>query len=106
MIEREVIDEVKNRLVKAYDPIAIYLFGSYAWGTPTEDSDLDLLIIVEKSDEKSYRRPCPGQRALFGLCISKDIIVYTKDEFDRIANDITTLGYKIKHDGKLIYARA
>ena len=46
MIKREVIDEVKNRLVKAYDPLAIYLFGSYAWGTPTEDSDLELLIAT------------------------------------------------------------
>ncbi len=44
MIEKKVIDEVKNRLVNTYNPIAIYLFGSYAWGIPTEDSDLDLLI--------------------------------------------------------------
>ena len=41
MISKEVIKEVKNRLVKTYDPIAIYIFGSYAWGTPTLDSDLD-----------------------------------------------------------------
>jgi len=43
MISQETIEEVKNRLVKTYDPISIYLFGSYAWGHPTEDSDLDLL---------------------------------------------------------------
>jgi uncharacterized protein len=106
MIKKEIIDEVKNRLVKTYNPIAIYLFGSYAWGTPTEDSDLDLLIVVDKSDEKSYNRSRPGQRALFGLCISKDLIIYTKDEFERISNDVTTLGYKIKKDGKVLYARA
>ena len=62
------------------------------WGTPTEDSDLDLLIVIDKSDEKSYDRVRPGQRALFGLGISKDLIVYTKDEFDRISNNVTTLG--------------
>jgi predicted nucleotidyltransferase len=106
MIQREIIEEVKNRLVKAYNPLAIYLFGSYAWGTPTEDSDLDLLIVVEKSDKKSYKRQDPGFDALFGLGISKDLIVYTIDEFDRIANNKTTLGYKIKRDGELIYARA
>ena len=48
MITNEVIEEVKNRLVKTYDPLAIYLFGSYAWGTPTEESDLDLVIIVDQ----------------------------------------------------------
>lgn len=106
MINKEVIDEVKNRLVKAYDPLAIYLFGSYAWGTPTKDSDLDLLIIVEKSDEKSYRRPIPGQQVLFGLGISKDLIIYTKEEFDRYSTDVTTLCHKIEKDGRIIYAKS
>lgn len=106
MINKKIIDEVKNRLIKTYDPIAIYLFGSYAWGKPTEDSDLDLLIVVDKSDEKSYKRTIPGYDALFGMGISKDIIVYTKEEFEERANNITTLGYKIKKDGELIYARA
>lgn len=106
MINKETIEEVKNRLIKTYNPIAIYLFGSYAWGSPTEDSDLDLLIVVDKSSEKSYQRQRPGHSALFGLGISKDLIVYTKDEFERISSDITTLGYKIKREGKVLYARA
>lgn len=106
IVHKELIEEVKKRLVKTYNPVAIYLFGSYAWGTPTEDSDLDLLIIVDKSDEKSFKRPVPGYDALFGMGISKDIIVYTKEEFDKRSSDITTLAYKIKNEGELIYARA
>lgn len=106
MINKAVIDEVKNRLVKTYDPLAIYLFGSYAWGTPTKDSDLDLLIIVEKSEEKSYKRPLPGQRVLFGLGISKDLIVYTKEEFDRYSADATSLCHKIGQAGRIIYAKS
>ena len=106
MINKELIEEVKSRLVKTYDPIAIYVFGSYAWGMPTDDSDLDLLIIVDKSDEKSYKRPVVGYRALRGLDISKDLIIKTKVEFESSSNDVTTLGYKIKRDGELIYARA
>jgi predicted nucleotidyltransferase len=106
MINKEILEEVKKRLIGVYDPVAIYIFGSYAWGIPTEDSDLDLLIVVDASNEKSYSRLRPGQRALFGLGISKDLIVYTKDEFERISCDVTTLGYKIKKDGKVLYARA
>lgn len=106
MVNKDVLEEVKKRLVETYNPIAIYLFGSYVWGSPTEDSDLDLLIVIDKSDEKSYARVRPGQRALFGLGISNDLIIYTKDEFDRISSNVTTLGYKIKHEGKVIYARA
>lgn len=106
MIQKEVIDEVKNRLVKVYDPVAIYLFGSYAWGSPTEDSDLDLLVVVEESDEKSYKRPIAGHRALIGLCISKDLIVYTKQEFEKYSKDVTSLCYKIEKDGELLYAKS
>jgi len=106
MINKETIEEVKNRLVKAYNPIAIYLFGSYAWGSPTEDSDLDILIVVDKSDEKSYKRPLQGYDVLYGMDISKDIIVYTKEEFENKSNNITTLIYKIKKEGKVLYARA
>ena len=89
MVNQKIIDEVKKRLVKTYNPIAIYVFGSYAWGAPTEDSDLDLLIVVDKSDEKSYNRVRLGQRALFGLDISKDMIVYTKEEFEKNSKDAT-----------------
>ena len=106
MISKETIEEVKNRLVKTYNPVAIYLFGSYAWGSPTEDSDLDLLVVVDKSDEKSFTRPVAGYRALRGMDVSKDIIVYTKKEFDERSASITTLCYKIKKEGKVIYARA
>lgn len=106
MIEQEVMEDVKNRLVKAYNPVAIYLFGSYAWGSPTEDSDLDLLIVIDRSDKKSYDRPQDAYDALFGMNIAKDIIVYTKAEFDAALNNKTTLAFKIKRDGKLIYARA
>lgn len=106
MIKKSIIEEVKKRLIKTYDPIAIYIFGSYAWGTPTEDSDLDLLIVVDDSDEKSYKRPVAGHRALRGLDISKDLIIKTKKEFEQGSSNITTLIYKIKKDGELIYARA
>jgi uncharacterized protein len=106
MINKKTIEEVKNRLIKTYNPIAIYVFGSYAWGTPNEDSDLDLLVIIDRSNEKSYIRPITGHKALIGLCISKDLIIYTKDEFEKISQDKTTLGYKIKKEGELIYARA
>lgn len=106
MITQDVLEDIKNRLVKAYNPTAIYLFGSYAWGSPTEDSDLDLLIVVDKSEEKSYERPLLGYDALFGMKIAKDIIVYTQEEFETASKNKTTLMFKIKKDGKLIYARA
>ena len=106
MISKELINEVKNRLVKVYDPLEIYLFGSYAWGNPTEDSDLDLLIVIEKSDEKRYKRSVRGYISLAGLSVPNDIIVYTSEEFDKLSKDITRLSYKIKNEGEVIYAKS
>ena len=105
MVNKKIIEEVKKRLVKVYDPLKIYIFGSYAWGDPTKDSDLDLLVVVEESDEKSYRRPISGHIALSGVDIPKDLIIYTKKEFEERTGDITTLCYKIKNEGREIYAR-
>ena len=106
MICNETIQEVTRRLVDTYKPLEIYLFGSYAWGHPTEDSDLDVLIVVDTSDEKNYKRAIKGYFSLHGLAISKDLIVLTKKEFDQRLQDSTTLVFKIKKNGKRIYGRA
>lgn len=103
MITPDIIEEVKNRLVKVYNPLEIYLFGSYAWGTPNEESDLDLLIVIEKSDEKSHKRGKPGFEALWGLCIAKDLMVYTKAEFEKWSADPTSLAHKVLKNGKRIF---
>lgn len=106
MITPEIIEEVKNRLVKVYNPLEIYLFGSYAWGTPDDQSDLDLLIVVEQSDEKRHQRSIHAADSLWDLKIPKELLVYTRDEFMRDVKDVTTLCHVVKEEGKLLYARA
>lgn len=106
MVDIKMIEEVKKRLIKTYNPLEIYIFGSYAWGTPDEESDLDLVIVVEKLEQDRYRTLVDGHRALMDLDLSKDIIVFTKEEFEQRAQDKTTLCFKIKRKGKQIYARA
>ncbi|MFH1643797.1 MAG: nucleotidyltransferase domain-containing protein [bacterium] len=106
MLSEKTLEVIKKRLIKIYNPLKIYIFGSYAWGNPTEDSDLDLLIVVEDSNEKTYRRPIKGHVALSGIDTPKDLIIYTKQEFEERSGDITTLCYKVKNEGKVIYAKA
>ena len=105
MIKKQTINIIKDTLVAVYNPLKIYLFGSHAWGTPTEDSDLDLLIIVSKSTKKSYERAVKGYHALRDMTISKDILVLTKKEFEESSKDSSTLCYQAKHSGKLLYAK-
>ena len=94
-----LFETVKTRLEAVYNPLSLYIFGSYAWGTPTKDSDLDLVVVVESSDKRPYKRSIEGIRALRGLGIAKDILVYTKDEFKILSQDISSLLYKVEREG-------
>ena len=106
MISPQQITEVTKRLIDTYKPIKIYLFGSYAWGTPTDDSDLDLMVIVKESSDVRYKRAIAGRLALYGLGISKDLIVLTEKEFAERSLDETRLAYVVKNHGKLLYAES
>ncbi len=47
----ELLKQAVDRLVVEFRPEAIYLFGSHAWGVPTDDSDVDLFVIGPESGE-------------------------------------------------------
>lgn len=54
MVDIEVLKhEIVERL-KPLNPDKIILFGSYAYGTPTEDSDIDLFLVKDSSDDTNY----------------------------------------------------
>lgn len=46
MIENSQILSVAGKIAKQFHPERIILFGSYAYGTPNEDSDVDLLVVM------------------------------------------------------------
>lgn len=51
----KVLEEVTHKIVDIFHPEQIILFGSYAYGTPTRDSDVDLLVIMNTEDRPSER---------------------------------------------------
>ena len=106
MITPEMIERVKDILVAEYKPVEPYLFGSYAWGHPDEYSDLDLLVVVDEYTEHPHHMLVNGHKALLGLRISKDIILFTKEVFERKAEHPSTLCHRVKMKGIKIYARA
>ncbi|MEQ1751792.1 MAG: nucleotidyltransferase domain-containing protein [Prosthecobacter sp.] len=100
-----VIAEATRRLVEEFKPEQVWLFGSYAWGEPTEDSDLDLFVVVSNSDDNSVGRAQSAHRALSGLDLPKDVIVKTRAEVDRVKLLKPTLTFKILNEGRLLYGR-
>jgi len=105
MISQETIQEVIRRLVKTYDPLEIYMYGKYAWGTPDEDDDLSLLVIVESSNQKVSQRSYLGFEALLSLKIPNNVAVFTKQEFDKNCQDVNSLTSEVKNRGKRIFFR-
>ncbi len=50
MTKEQEIQRIVRQIVKGYEPVKVILFGSYAYGQATEDSDIDRLIIKETSE--------------------------------------------------------
>jgi predicted nucleotidyltransferase len=75
------LDEVVRRLIAAYRPERMYLFGSHARGDAGPDSDFDLLVIVPDDAEPARRRSRLAYEVLRGTGVAADVIVWTRDYF-------------------------
>ena len=98
-----LLEEVTARLVEEFDPEAVYLFGSHAWGEPNEDSDLDLFVILSESNLSPAKR---GQRAhlsLWGVHAPVDVLVRTRREAERYRAVHASLAAQIFEEGRLLY---
>ncbi len=104
-IDDTLLHEMTRRLIEQFQPEQIILFGSQAWGVPTSNSDIDLMVIVAQSDLTDYERSVLGHRCLSGLDIAKDVLVKTRAEFDFFKDVRASLEYKIAHQGKVLYDR-
>lgn len=76
--------QIVNRIVDAYHPKRVILFGSYAYGSPHADSDLDLLILKE-TDETPRQRRFVVRKLLWQLPIDKAVepLVLTPTELEQ-----------------------
>lgn len=50
LIPRSAIDILAQQIARQFDPERIYLFGSYAYGQPTPDSDVDVMVMMDTED--------------------------------------------------------
>jgi predicted nucleotidyltransferase len=104
-VDEHLLQEITRRLVELFHPEQVILFGSYAWGTPTAGSDVDVMVIVTESNLSDYQRALLARRCLSGLDIAKDVIVRTRAEFDFLRDVRASLEYKIARQGRVLYDR-
>ncbi len=96
--------EVVRRLVAAYEPLRIYLFGSVARGEVGPDSDYDLMVIVPDDALSDRRRSRLAYQALRGTGIAADVLVWTRSRFERRARVVASLPATVVREGKLLHA--
>ena len=104
MIRTKQINEIVDRIARYYNPDKIILFGSYAQGNFTDDSDLDFILIKE-TDIPRHKRGLEVRRLFYGLTIPMDFKIYTSTEFNQeISNHYSFLNSAIK-GSKILYER-
>ena len=98
------LELVVRRLVEAYQPESIYLFGSVARGDANADSDYDLLIIVPDDAPVARRRSRLAYEVLRGTGTAVDALVCTHSWFFARAHLRASLPGTVLREGKLLHA--
>jgi predicted nucleotidyltransferase len=107
MITEEQIQAIVRRIVEGYEPDRIILSGSYAYGTPTEDSDLDLLVIKAGVGSSRMERAVAVRRLLRSPDMPPmDIMVRTPEEVASAVEVRFTLEAQALKAGRILYAAA
>jgi len=102
---QDVVGQIVARITAKYNPRMIILFGSHAHGVPHEDSDIDLLVVMDKV--RSRRQQATEIDLLLrGIPVPTDVIVATPDDLERSRQKLSSvIGEALSH-GKVIHERA
>ena len=104
MITEDRIQQIKQKIVDTVAPEKIILFGSYATGAATEDSDLDLVIVWDAAMSRPERNLTI--RRLFPMRdFSLDVFVFTQEEENKYKKIKGTIAYVAFSKGKILYER-
>ena len=105
MNNKDYIKEIVEKL-KTINPYLILLFGSYAYGTPDEDSDIDILVVTQDNfipqnfaeKSKIYQKISHVNEE-----IAIDLIVHTLPIYKKFIDIDSSFAHEITTKGKIIY---
>ena len=96
-------DRYVSYISKIDGVLRIYLFGSYAYGEPTKNSDIDIFVVI-RDDIDAFRIM---QRISRGLCDRKlalDVVADNDSDFEKLSRpERATLQREVKDKGVLVY---
>jgi predicted nucleotidyltransferase len=103
MISRQEIQDFVNHVVRRFKPDKVILFGSYASGRPTADSDVDLMVVMRHRGRSSdlatkIRLACPRTFPMDLIVRSPFKLREQAKDGDQFATEITSRGI-VLHEG-------
>ena len=108
ILDQEALDQMIHAIVQEVDPEAVILFGSHARGDARPDSDVDLMVIEQApfSPERSRRAQYSRlSAALREFPFAKDILLYSRDEFDYWKDSPNHVVSRAQREGKILHVR-
>lgn len=104
MVTKEQIDKAAHAIADAVHPRKIYLFGSYAKGEATEQSDVDFLIVMPDRSMKKYHVANRIEKSIRNILpVSNDIVVDYADRFEMLQSIPYSFIGHIVNTGVLLY---
>lgn len=104
-VTEQLLNEISQNIIKFFDPEKIILFGSQVSGKRSDDSDVDLLVIME-----SHERPARRSTKIRKLCRPKflpmDILVRTPNEIRKRLEVNDSFIVEILKKGRVLYEKA
>ncbi len=105
-MQKRIYQEIIKSLSKPPIPFKIIVFGSHAYGRPSVDSDIDLLIVLDKKGKsRSYKALIQNKRTISKRLreLKKkypiDLLVYTIDEWEELKVSGSSFFNKIIQEG-------
>jgi predicted nucleotidyltransferase len=112
MIDINAVSDALVEALKPSDPYKVVLFGSYANGNPTEDSDVDIMVVLDNNDvSKTYEERLNKKVGIRMLIIELsrkidiDLLVYSKEELKMVKEYGNTFVIDVEKTGKVIYEK-
>lgn len=96
------IQEIIQEIVRRFRPRRVILFGSYAYGTPKEGSDLDFLVVASKPLSRMEAwKVALELRQQFSLPIQ--VVFISPEEFEETKDVVGGIAYPAHHWGRVLF---